>query len=118
MKKIKHLNIKTMKKIKHLIIAMLAVAVSVGFTACGDDDEAMIKDNMALYQETVNAEVKANKKGDKALLIVAFGSTWQKAFDTFDKTVTAYKQAFPGYDVYISFSSAICRNRAATGLVL
>ena len=115
MKKIKHLNIKTMKKIKHLIIAMLAVAVSVGFTACGDDDEAMIKDNMALYQETVNAEVKANKKGDKALLIVAFGSTWQKAFDTFDKTVTAYKQAFRGYDVYISFSSAICRNRAATG---
>ena len=64
MKKIKHLNIKTMKKIKHLIIAMLAVAVSVGFTACGDDDEAMIKDNMALYQESVNAVVNDIKKGD------------------------------------------------------
>ena len=51
MKKIKMKKIK-MKKIKHLIIAMLAVAVSVGFTACGDDDEAMVKDNMALYQES------------------------------------------------------------------
>lgn len=105
-----------MKKIRHLIVSMMAVAISAGFTSCGDDgDEAMIKDNMALYQEIVNTEVRTVKKNEKALLVVAFGSTWQKAFDTFDKTVTAYKAAFPGYDVYISFSSAICRNRAASG---
>ncbi|MBO5185812.1 MAG: sirohydrochlorin cobaltochelatase [Prevotella sp.] len=105
-----------MKKINSLLVAMMAISMLASLTSCSDDDESMVRDNMAIYQKRVNTEVEANKKGDKALLLVVFGSTWQKAFDTFDKTVTAYKQEFPGYDVYISFSSAICRNNAATGV--
>ena len=32
-----------------------------------------------------------------------------------DNTVAEYKKAFPDYDVFLSFSSAICINRAAAG---
>jgi len=102
-----------MKKIKFLMIAAMAMLVSASFTACSDDDDTT--DNKARYQQIVDKEVKAQKKSDKALLLVAFGSTWQNAFVDFDATIAAYKQAFPNHDVYFSFSSAICRNRAAAG---
>ncbi len=102
-----------MKKIKFLMIAAMATLVCTGFTACSDDDDTT--DNKARYQEIVDNQVKAQKKSDKALLLVAFGSTWQNAFVDFDATIAAYKEAFPKHDVYFSFSSAICRNRAAAG---
>ncbi|MBQ8099040.1 MAG: sirohydrochlorin cobaltochelatase [Bacteroidaceae bacterium] len=102
-----------MKKIKFMMLAMMAIMVSVGFTACSDDDDPV--SNMEQYQRTVDATVKAQKKSNKAILLVAFGSTWQQAYDAFDETVEAYKSAFSGYDVYLSFSSAICINRAAAG---
>ena len=50
-----------------------------------------------------------------AVLLVAFGSTWDNAFKAFDKTIAAYEAAFPQADVYMSFSSDICINRASAG---
>ena len=103
-----------MKKIKFLMIAMMAMIVSMSFTACSDDDDNN-ENNYTRYQSEVNQTVKSQKKHDKVILLVAFGSTWQQAYDAFDATVAAYKAQFPDYDVFLSFSSAICINRAAAG---
>ena len=104
-----------MKKIKFLMIAMLAICGAMSFTACDDDDDDNDKNNYVVYQKAVNQTVKSQKKNSKVILLVAFGSTWQQAYDAFDATVDAYKSAYPGYDVFLSFSSAICINRAAAG---
>ena len=103
-----------MNKIKSLMIVMLAIIAGVSFTACSDDDDDPVN-NYTVYQNAVNQTVKAQKKNNKVILLVAFGSTWQQAFDAFDTTVEAYKKAFPAYDVFLSYSSAICINRAAAG---
>ena len=102
-----------MKKIKSLFIAALAVLTTFSVTSCSDDDKDEVLDNYTSYQRAVDAQVSAQKKSDKAILLVAFGSTWQAAFNSFDNTVKAYQQAFPDCDVYLSYSSAICINRAA-----
>ena len=105
-----------MKKIKFLMMAIAAIFLAVNFTACSkDDDDKSIDNNYTIYQNAVNQTVKSQKKNPKVILLVAFGSTWQQAYDAFDATVEAYKTAFPGYDVFLSFSSAICINRAAAG---
>ncbi|MBO4906083.1 MAG: sirohydrochlorin cobaltochelatase [Bacteroidaceae bacterium] len=105
-------------KIKSLLIAMMAAAVSmVGFTSCSNDDDDSVN-NYVLYQNAVDAQVKAQKaksNHDKVILLVAFGSTWNQAFLAFDATKAAYEKAFPDCDVYVSYSSAICINRAAAG---
>ena len=59
--------------------------------------------------------VNSQKRNDKVILLVAFGSTWQQAYDTFDTILNEYKKEFPGWDVYLSFSSAICINQARAG---
>ena len=117
-----------MKKIKFLMLAFVAACASFSFVACDDDEKIVevikeVKDtvkiedqtNWARYQALVTADVKANKKHDKVILLVAFGSTWEQAFNAFDGTITAFKDAFKGYDVFLSYSSAICINRAAAG---
>lgn len=107
-----------MKKIKFLMIAMMAFITSATFTACGDDDSSsnnIKRSNYDRYQETVNATVSSQKSSDKVILVVAFGSTWEQAYDTFDKVVDDYKSQFSGWDVYLSFSSAICINNARAG---
>ena len=105
-----------MNKIKSIMIAMLAICVSFNFVACSDDDDdEKINNNYTIYQDAVTKTVKNQKKHNKVILLVAFGSTWQQAYDAFDATVDAYKSAFPDYDVFLSFSSAICINRAAAG---
>ena len=105
-----------MKKIKSMMFALLAICAVMSFTACSDDDDKNdVKNNYVIYQNAVNQTVKSQKKNSKVILLVAFGSTWQQAYDAFDATVDAYKSAFPGYDVFLSFSSAICINRAAAG---
>ena len=101
-----------MKRTKLLTLALLAGLV-FGFTACEPRENSEY--NYNAYQRAVNETVKSNKKNNKVILLVAFGSTWQQAFDAFDATVEAYKSSFPGYDVFLSFSSAICINRAAAG---
>ncbi len=101
-----------MKKIKFLMMAMIAFMASATFVSCGDDDDNEKYSNMERYQREVDAVVKSQKKNTKAILLVAFGSTWQQAYDAFDLTKREYEKEFPGYDVYLSFSSAICINRA------
>ncbi len=104
-----------MKTIKFLMMAVTALMMSVSFTACSSDDDNNSQSNYAKYQEAVDNYVKANKKNDKVVLLVAFGSTWEQAYDTFDKVVDEYKSTFSGWDVYLSFSSAICINNARAG---
>ncbi len=101
-----------MKKINFLMLAMMAIIASMTFTACSDDDD---ESNYQKYQKAVDDMVKSQKKNNKVILLVAFGSTWEQAYDTFDKVVNEYKSSFSGFDVYLSFSSAICINNARGG---
>ncbi|MBR2777811.1 MAG: sirohydrochlorin cobaltochelatase [Prevotella sp.] len=130
-----------MKQIKHLVMAFAAVCLTAGLSSCEKEKE-VIKEvpvekivekevekivektdtvtiidesNWAKYQSIVTADVLSQKKHDKAILLVAFGSTWDQAYDAFDTTIDAYKAAFGDYDVFLSYSSAICINRAAAG---
>lgn len=100
-----------MSKIKFLLLAAVAMVAAFSFSSCSKDEEKV--DNYTRYQRAVDAQVQAGKKNDKAILLVAFGSTWQCAFESFDNTKKSYEEAFPGYDVYVSYSSAICINRAS-----
>ncbi len=107
-----------MNKIKTLMVAMMAIVVSATFTACSSDDDnnsGSKQSNYDAYQTAVNNIVKSQKKNDKVILIVAFGSTWEQAYDTFDQVVSDYKSQFTGWDVFLSFSSAICINQARAG---
>jgi sirohydrochlorin cobaltochelatase len=107
-----------MKTIKSLILATLALAmVAPVFTACSDDDDKTVNNLVSEYEvnDKMVAEQKAKSKKDVAVLLVAFGSTWNNAFLAFDATKKAYEQAFPQADVYVSFSSDICINRASAG---
>ena len=110
-----------MKKIKSFILAAMAFAlVAPVFTACSSDDDKKNETVENIISEfSVNdkmvAEQKAKSKKDVAVLLVAFGSTWDNAFKAFDKTKAAYEAAFPNADVYVSFSSDICINRASVG---
>lgn len=105
-----------MKKIKSLVLAVMAVAASASFTACSDDSST--ESNYARYQAAVDDAVgrqKSRSGNGKVILLVAFGSTWEQAYDTFDRVVSDYKAQFAGWDVYLSFSSAICINNARAG---
>ena len=105
-----------MKQIKFFTLTMLAIVCTALFTACdSDDDKKSTQSNYDRYQQTVNQTVNAQKNNAKVILLVAFGSTWEQAYDTFDKVVDDYKASFPGWDVYLSFSSAICINQARAG---
>ena len=106
-----------MKQIKFLMLAMLAFIASATFTACNsdDDDNKGTQSNYEKYQQAVNQTVNSQKKNNRVILLVAFGSTWEQAYDTFDKVVEDYKANFSGWDVYLSFSSAICINNARAG---
>ena len=110
-----------MKKIKSFILATMAFALTAPvFTACSDDDDKKSETVENIISEfSVNdkmvADQKAKSKKDVAVLLVAFGSTWNNAFLAFDKTKAAYEQAFPEADVYVCFSSDICINRASVG---
>jgi sirohydrochlorin cobaltochelatase len=126
-----------MKKIKYLVMAFATVCLTAGLTSCEKEVEKIVEkpvekivevekvvekevpvvqdNNWSQYQKIVTDDVKANKKHDKVILLVAFGSTWEQAYDTFDTTIEAYKTAFANYDIFLSYSSAICINRAAYG---
>ena len=108
-----------MKKIKSFLVAAIAMAfVAPMFIACGDDDKSDTVESI-VSEYTINDQMVANQKAKSgknvAVLLVAFGSTWNNAFQAFDKTKAAYEAAFPNADVYVSFSSDICINRASVG---
>ena len=102
-----------MKKIKIFMMTLLAV---LSFAACSDDDDPQ---QNVVSEYTHNDEIVAAQKAksgkDKAVLLVAFGSTWTNAFAAFDETKKAYELAFPDADIYFCFSSDICINRASAG---
>ena len=110
-----------MKKINSFILAAMAFALTAPvFTACSSDDDnktEVIENIISEYSvnDKMVADQKAKSGKDVAVLLVAFGSTWNNAFLAFDKTKAAYEQAFPQADVYVSFSSDICINRASVG---
>ena len=108
-----------MKKIKSFLVAAIAMAfVAPMFIACGDDDKSDTVESI-VSEYTINDQMVANQKAKSgknvAVLLVAFGSTWNNAFQAFDKTKAAYEAAFPNADVYVCFSSDICINRASAG---
>jgi sirohydrochlorin cobaltochelatase len=102
-----------MKTIKYLMMAAVALVTAMSFNACSNDDDN--SSNYQKYQEEVNSMVNSQKKSDKVILIVAFGSTWEQAYDTFEKVVADYKSQFSGWDVFLSFSSIECINNARAG---
>ncbi len=107
-----------MKRIKSFILATMALAlVAPLVTACSSDDDKTVNNLISEYDvnDKMVAAQKAQSKKDVAVLLVAFGSTWDNAFKAFDKTKAAYEAAFPQADVYVSFSSDICINRASAG---
>ena len=122
-----------MKKIKYFVLAFAAVCLTVGLASCEKEKEVekivekevivektdtvtiIDESNWTKFQSIVTADVISQKKHDKAILLVAFGSTWDQAYKAFDTTIDAYKAAFGDYDVFLSYSSAICINRAAAG---
>ena len=122
-----------MKKIKYYVLAFAAVCLTVGLASCEKEKEVekivekevivektdtvtiIDESNWTKFQSIVTADVLSQKKHDKAILLVAFGSTWDQAYKAFDTTIDAYKAAFGDYDVFLSYSSAICINRAAAG---
>ena len=130
-----------MKQIKYLVMAFAAVCFTTGLTSCEKEKEVIkevpvetivekevekevivekevpvVQDNnWSRYQDEVTKNVKANKKNSRVILLVAFGCTWEQGFKAFDATIEAYKAQFAGYDVFLSYSSAICINRAAAG---
>ena len=107
-----------MKKIKSLILAAMAMLmVAPAFVSCKNDDVVTTENIVSEYDlnDKAVAVQKAASKKDVAVLLVAFGSTWDNAFKAFDATKAAYEAAFPEADVYVSFSSDICINRASIG---
>ena len=108
-----------MKKIKILLMALMAMVLSTGFIACSDDDDSQ-KENFTKYLSQVENQVKSKKAAsgnNKALLLVAFGSTWENAHNTFKEIVADYEKeaSFKGYDIYFAFTSAICINKSREG---
>ena len=118
-----------MKKISMMMLAFVAF-IGASLVSCGDDEKIVEKivekndtvrvvddSNWSRYQQMVNQRVAEKKKHDKVILLVAFGSTWQQAFDTFDRIEDDYEAEYnkQGYDVFMSFSSAICITQAAAG---
>ena len=107
-----------MKKIKSFFLAAVACAmVAPLFTACGDDKNEIVENIISEFSvnDKMVAAQKAKSGKNEAVLLVAFGSTWDNAFKAFDKTKEAYEKAFPDADVYVCFSSDICINRASVG---
>lgn len=58
-----------MKKIKFLMIAMMAILATVSFTACSSDDDE--PSNVVRYQNAVNDAVSKGKQNSKVILLVA-----------------------------------------------
>ena len=75
---------RTKFKIKSFLLATLAMAmVAPVFTACSDDDDDKTVNNLVSEYEVNDKMVaaqKAQSKKDVAVLLVAFGSTWNNAF--------------------------------------
>lgn len=102
-----------MKKFRHVWLAALLLASTMGFTSCSDDDDKNAS------QSNPAIEVVANsKKHDTAILLCTFGSTFKESIKTYDQILADYEAEFPDADIYLSFTSRTCVNRvyAETGI--
>lgn len=79
---------------------------------CSEDDNLALSNHDKKLQ-AVTQEVQAKKTTDKALLLVSFGSTWDKPQETFKQIQARFKKQFPDRDLYFSFTSEICMTRCA-----
>lgn len=114
-----------MKTIKSFVMAFAAIVMTANFAACSKDDNngsgsEQQKSNFERYMSAVVNDVQSTKAAsgnNKAILLVAFGSTWENAHNTFKKVIADYKtdEEFKGYDVFFSFTSAICINKSREG---
>ena len=80
-----------MKRIKSFILATMALAlVAPLVTACSSDDDKTVNNLISEYDvnDKMVAAQKAQSKKDVAVLLVAFGSTWDNAFKAFDKPMS------------------------------
>ena len=102
-----------MKPIRLLPIALL-VGLVLGISAC--KSEPIIDSEYDHMQYAVTNLVKGQKTNNRVILLVAYGSAWEEAYNAYDVTIDAYKQKFRGYDVFLAFSSNICINNARAGL--
>ena len=102
-----------MKPIRLLTIGLLAGLV-LGISAC--KSEPIIDSEYDIMQYSVNNLVKGQKINNRVILLVAYGSCWEEAYNAYDVTIDAYKQKFRGYDVFLAFSSNICINNARAGV--
>lgn len=98
----------------HIVFLFLVIVMS----ACTNKD----KRPKGVYDytekmEAVTKEIQSNKKHEKALLLVSFGSTHDEPQVTFNKIKKEYVEKFGDMDVYFAFTSEICIARcAAKGL--
>ena len=116
-----------MKKIKNFVLAFAAVCLTAGLASCSKDEKIVEKpvevivektdtvkvevpvevpqdNNWSRYQAIVTEDVKSQTKHDKAILLVAFGSTWEQAYDAFDSTIDAYKAAYEENNNIVKYS--------------
>ena len=77
-----------MKKFKHLWLAGLLLAATVGFSSCDDDDDNATSANPA------EEFVTKNKKHDTAILLCTFGSTFKESIKTYDQKLQISKRHF------------------------
>lgn len=102
-----------MRKIDSLLVAFAMICGTMCMVSCSDDD-----DSKGSTLNPVEEIVANSKTSNTAILLCTFGSTFQESIKTYDAVIADYKKAFPGTDVYLSFTSRTCVNRvkAETGV--
>ncbi len=96
-----------MKKTKQVLFYMAMAVFAITITSCDKGDD----DNTANPAESEVAVTKSASGNDGAILLCSFGSTFEESIKTYDATIADFEEAFPGYDIYMSFTSRTCVNR-------
>ena len=96
-----------MNKIKSLLLTLTVLCGTLSITSCGDDENS----SNGSTNNPVRDFVVQSKKSDTAILLCTFGSTFKESMKTYDAIIKDYEKAFPGTDVYLSFTSRTCVNR-------
>lgn len=99
-----------MKKLHSLMFAAALMAGTAFMNSCQEDTPSS--------KNPVQETVASSKRSDTAILLCTFGSTFSESIETYDRIIADFEKAFPGTDVYLSFTSYTCVNRvkAATGI--
>lgn len=96
-----------MRKFKYyLMAALIAATTCAGFSSCSDNDDEESTDNPA------TKVVNETKQHDTAILLCTFGSTYNESLAVYADLIADFKAKFPDTDIYMSFTSRTCINRA------